>query len=378
MVSSGADPSSGDYYKVLGVRREADQAAIKKAYRKEAMRWHPDKNPGAKQAAAAEHFKAVGEAYAVLSDEQQRAAYDKYGKDGARAAKQEGGGMPGGGGMPAGFSFGGPGSANFSFGGTPGGPGSANFSFGGTPGGPGVSGGVNQAQAEALFSQLFGGGLAGMAGFGDGGDGPGIVGGLDGLFGGFGGLGGGKAGVKRRRTEQAPTHFCRHRPGSNVVVQGLRARPELNGKRGTVQRFDPCASGGRYAVAVAGEVLSIRPECVVEMVPGVRLRGVKSQPSLNGAFGTITGYDRHSGRYSIFLDASGATVAVRGSNIEWPAGTALQLVGLSGAPRHNGRWGEVISLDPDGRYTVKLDPYGAEQLRVKPENIGAAPIAVAA
>lgn len=66
-----------DYYEVLGVERSSDPETIKKAYRKLAVKYHPDKNPGDKT--AEEKFKEIGEAYEVLSDPQQRAAYDQYG-----------------------------------------------------------------------------------------------------------------------------------------------------------------------------------------------------------------------------------------------------------------------------------------------------------
>src|SRR5665213_44210 len=66
-----------DYYEVLGVDRSSDAEEIKKAYRKMALKYHPDKNPNDKS--AEERFKELGEAYEILSDPQQRAAYDQYG-----------------------------------------------------------------------------------------------------------------------------------------------------------------------------------------------------------------------------------------------------------------------------------------------------------
>ena len=80
-----------DYYEILGVSRDADQDAIKKAYRKQAVKYHPDKNPD--DASAEQRFKEISEAYEALSDPQKRQMYDQYGKDGLRGT----GGMPGGG-----------------------------------------------------------------------------------------------------------------------------------------------------------------------------------------------------------------------------------------------------------------------------------------
>ena len=81
-----------DYYEVLGVSKSATQAEIKKAYRKMAIKYHPDKNPDNKE--AEEKFKLCAEAYEVLSDEQKKARYDQFGH-----AAFEGGGGFGGGGM---------------------------------------------------------------------------------------------------------------------------------------------------------------------------------------------------------------------------------------------------------------------------------------
>src|SRR5436190_8002796 len=86
--------SKRDYYEVLGVERTVTIEEIKKSYRKLAVKFHPDKNPDDKS--AEEKFKELGEAYDVVSDEQKRAAYDRYGHA-AFSGGTAGAGAPGGG-----------------------------------------------------------------------------------------------------------------------------------------------------------------------------------------------------------------------------------------------------------------------------------------
>ncbi|KAJ1172909.1 hypothetical protein NDU88_004751 [Pleurodeles waltl] len=86
-----------DYYKILGLARGATEEDIKKAYRKQALRYHPDKN---KEAGAEDRFKEIAEAYDVLSDPKKREIFDKYGEEGLKGGG--GGGGPGG---PNGPSF---------------------------------------------------------------------------------------------------------------------------------------------------------------------------------------------------------------------------------------------------------------------------------
>lgn len=89
-----------DYYEVLGVERNADADTIKKAYRKAAIKYHPDKNPGDKE--AEEKFKEAAEAYDVLSNDDKRARYDRFGHAGMGGAA---GGGAGFGGFSGGFSM---------------------------------------------------------------------------------------------------------------------------------------------------------------------------------------------------------------------------------------------------------------------------------
>merc|ERR1712224_753339 len=101
-----------DYYEVLGVEKTATADEIKKSYRKLAIRWHPDKNPNNKEEAE-EKFKEISAAYSILSDENKRSQYDKYGFEAEEWGE----------GMDFGDIFGG-------------------FSF---------------SEAEAMFSEMFGG-----------------------------------------------------------------------------------------------------------------------------------------------------------------------------------------------------------------------------
>ena len=294
---------SNDYYEILGCSKSDSDAALKKAYRKLAVKWHPDKNPDNPE--ATENFQKISEAYATLSDPKKRKLYDQYGAEGANMADQmpEGaGGFPGGaGGFPAG-----------------------GFSTGGFPGGGGGGGGMHHMSpedAEAFFSSFFGGqdpfGAfgGGMGGGGGGGHpfiniqtqggGPGMGGSrrasagpdpFSMMFGGgmpggmsMGGMPGGMSmggmpGMNGHRPQAPPSYNSIPR-GTVVSLKGLRSKPERNGDRGVVHSYNPQA--GRYVVQLedSDETMAVKPSNLLQHVH-VKLHGIESKPQLNGATGS--------------------------------------------------------------------------------------------
>jgi molecular chaperone DnaJ len=116
-MGSNTRVSKADYYEVLGVSRECSEQELKSAYRKQALKYHPDRNPG--DHAAEEKFKEASEAYQVLSDADKRAAYDRFGHAGLGA--QGFGAGPFAGGVDLGDIFGDLFGEMFTMGGAPGG-----------------------------------------------------------------------------------------------------------------------------------------------------------------------------------------------------------------------------------------------------------------
>jgi len=155
-----------DYYKVLGVEKSASDDDIKKAYKKMALKHHPDRNKGSEE--SAKKFKQVSEAFEVLSDSNKRAVYDQFGEEGLK-----GGGAPPGAGAAGGNPFAG-------FGGFPGqgSGGRTTFSFNGAPGMG--SGGFSASDPNDIFSAFFGGQSPfGAASFGGGKPGASMFQGMD-------------------------------------------------------------------------------------------------------------------------------------------------------------------------------------------------------
>ncbi|KAL3939661.1 MAG: hypothetical protein SGBAC_005662 [Bacillariaceae sp.] len=371
---------SDDYYQILGVPRGADDGAIRKAYKKLAVKWHPDKNPGDEEATT--NFQKISEAYATLTDEKKRRLYDQYGKEAANQSDQmDDSHMGHGGGMP--FGFGG----------------------GHSHGGHGGHGGMSQEDAARIFAQFFGGGdpfgggMGGMGGMGGGGPGIRIGGGGGGrrgssqgmhgdpfasMFGGGGmggmpmgggaGFGGGRSSFPSAMPQRPREKRYDAIPDGTVVsLKGLVSKPEKNGDRGEVQQYDPRT--GRYIVVLEDteETMKVKPSNLLQHVH-VKLHGLESKPEWNGEKATIIAWDAKNERYNVYVIGVSKAIGLFPSNVILENGTVGMITGLQSKPELNGKFGTIKSFNSEsGRYDVQLSK--DKVLRLKLENIHAFPAA---
>ena len=305
MVTRAEDLSAECYYRNLGIAKGATDVEIKSAYKKLALKHHPDKNTDNVEKAS-ENFKKVSEAYDVLSDKNKREVYDTYGKRGL----EQGGGCGGG--------------------------------------------GHHFVNPDDIFRQFF---ASSGGGFND------DFGGFGG--GGFR-MGGGECrGPKRRAPPPYPSGPEVIPKLTVVVVHSLVSKPEYNGREGKIVGYDGLKS--RYRVSFDGEEddessISLKSTNFVQLVDNVLLREVTSRPQLNGCRGKIVGGNLQ--RYHVQL-VGGATVGVGLSNLILPAGTRVHVHSLEGAPQYNESTGKIIEFK-DGRYLIEIA--GNKQLKLKSEN----------
>lgn len=328
------DINSDDYYKVLGVERNADEKEMAKAYKKLALKHHPDKNPDNKDEAE-QNFKKITEAYDVLSSADKRRTYDQFGKGGL----QNGGG-----------------------------------------GGPG--GGVSFQQADEIFKTFFGGGdpfsmffddddMFGRGGgggfggqrvmFGNGGS----RGGFD-MGGGMPGMGGGRGSRASQSPPAPPPHVMP--VGTTVAIRSLKSAPEHNGKSGKVQGWD--GQKGRYQVDIDSEILALRPGNLCQRC-NVEIAGIESSPELNGQAAEILNYDDESGRLQLKLKLKMPNgrdvIGLQPVNVILNKGTRVVVQGLSNE-EFNGQMAQIMDVDREAmRYTVQCQ--NGRQIKIKLENV---------
>ena len=291
-----------DYYEILGVSKNADANEIKKAYRKLAMKYHPDKNKDNKDGAE-KAFKKVGEAYGVLSDKEQRHKYDQFGKEGLQ-------------------------------------------------GGP-------EMNPEDIFQSIFGGGsiFGNMGGFQHFSMNQVPIGSMNGGFQHFS-MNQGPFGVFQQKQQRKRKYILRD--GANIIIRDLLTCNSKNGESGKIYSYDK--ENNRYIVILNNnELLSVKKEnimalakiryienglsgkligyynnlynillehnnrsiklkninidkFIVENGNLIEIRGITSKPHLNGKSAIIDNYDSNIKRYTVKLE-DGIQLKVKINNI---------------------------------------------------------------
>ena len=321
-----------DFYGILGVGKQATDEEIKKAYRKCAIKWHPDRHSTSsdeKKQEAEVRFKELAEAYEALSDPDKRALYDQYGEEGLK----RGGGLPTAGatsGFPAGGFKTGEG---------------GRFVYGG-----GLGGGMSNARAAEVFASFFGNSSPFSGGDSSDEWGMGGLGGLGGLGirSGLGSLGGlGDRCVPPRSKERAD----RLPHGALVKLVDLSSSSAFNGSVGTIECFDQLKQ--RYVVALqGGHSLAVRPDNVRQIIAQPRVVGT-SQQRLNGKVAASATFDTASKRYRV-EGIDGATIALKPANVVLPQRMRVIIDGVQSKPHLNGEKGSIVSVDETSeRYVVQ-------------------------
>ena len=361
-----------NYYQILGVARNADAAALKKAYRKQAMKWHPDKHSSeseAKKAQAEEKFKDVAEAFEVLNDPDKRAVFDRYGEEGLK---------PGGGSSSGYAPSGSDGYSTQSYSSSGMDTMRANQMFDSFFGNGATQGASTGGSGISLGTDKLGINIAGT-GFNFSGNGAGIS-----LFGkpigvNFGGspqkqtsaqsgasssAGGNTSGAANNSTA-TPAVDGPLPAGTRVKLEGLTSGSEHNGSVGRVERFDAAAQ--RYHVRLAGDhgnsSIAVRLDNLRQVISSAKVVGCQTQPQLNGRVPAAVTYDRQSQRYRAEgLSENGATLALKPENLVLPAATQVTIDGVVSRPALNGKRGLIVDVEEE-RYVVQTGD--GEKLRLK-------------
>ena len=305
-----SDLLSSDYYKIMGIARNATDIELKKAYRKLALKWHPDKNQDKKELAS-ENFKKVAEAYEILSDTNKRNLYNKYGKEGLmRGPRASGGGR----GQARHFHF---------------------------------------SNANDIFKQFFHN------------DTSVPVGSHKNIHFSYKN---GSNNSRNSRTQQKinPNLFLPE--NTPIIIKGLINNFELNNKYGLIKNYN--RSKKRYLVKGPNGDIYLKPLNIIQQVSNVRLNYIIKHLELNNKTGKIVGWDDY--KFTIKLD-EGSIISVKQTNIIYPINTLVYIKNLENKVEYNNTIGKIIKYNLN-KYTILLDKniiikLGLNNVTVIPPNI---------
>lgn len=317
MSKNTPDFDSDDLYKNLGIKKNATDKEIKKAYRKLAMKYHPDKNPKDK-ASAEEKFKKVSRAYEVLSDSDKRKKYDLGINDQGVPFSKTQTGNP--------------------FNGT-----TQHYSF---------------SHADDIFKQFFGNSdpfssnSNGFSFISTGGQIP------NNIF--------QRSSFNTTRKSVKKVDVISN--GKQVMIYGLKSKSEYNGKSGTIVGYS--RDSNRYQVKLDnGSVINILRNNFQQIVKNIELMELVSKNSLNGVLGVVVGYNESKNRYIIQLGTrqGNAVLSFKKNNVLLPSDLCIYLENLK-TTHWNGRCGRIKGYDPETkRYSIDIGH--SKVLNVKSENI---------
>jgi len=317
-----SDLLSGDYYKILGISSNALSSEIKKAYRKLALKWHPDKNQDTKELAS-ENFKKIAEAYEILSDTKKRDLYNKYGKQGLELGSTTSGG-----------------------------------------GGRGHTRHYHFMNENDIFKQFFHNDTSVPMGsnknihFSFKSNGSNHINLSNILF----------NNTPRSGNQQKTNLNLFLQENTPIIIKGLINNSELNNKYGLIKNYN--RSKKRYLVKGVDGDIYLKPINIIQQVSNVRLNYIIRHLELNNKIGKIIGWDDY--KFKIKLD-EGSTVYVKQTNIIYPINTLVYIKKLKNKVEYNNTIGKIIKYSLN-KYTILLDKniiikLGLNNVSVIPPNI---------
>ena len=306
-----ADLNSDNYYKILGINKTANEKTIKKAYRKLAVKYHPDKNKNDPK--AAEVFKKINQAYSILSNKEKRDQYDTFGETSDRTSLSQ---------EQAQQMF----SSFF---------GSSGFPF------MGVSNKFTQNVSFSFSQQGFQQGFT-------------TVESIPKKF-------------TRQKSFYGQKDFEKNlyylKKNSQVIVKKLKKNPTYNNRVGLIHSYD--SKKKRYRVKLNDkEYLSLLVDNL-QQIQLVRIKGLTKKTELNNQIGRVVGFNNN--RYLVLLESKQA-IALKKNNVRIQNEALVKICNLIQNKELNNFWALVKDYNPSqGKYTVKTE--NNKMLKINENNL---------